>query len=107
MPVRRADDQLYVLGSGLTATGASVNIPGGEYHFLAVGTLGTATDVQLQILAPDGATWMTVQDLGGSNTVKGTALPYNATPIYLPAGAVRVLITGTATSVSAWLAGMG
>lgn len=106
MSVRRADDQLYSLGSALTATGSAVQIPGGEYHFLATGTLGSATDVQLQIQAPDG-TWMTVLDLGGYNTVKGTTLPYNATPVYLPACNVRVLITGTATSVNAWLVGMG
>lgn len=106
MSVRRADDTLYVLGTALTATGNAVNINGGEYHFMATGTLGTATDIQLQIQAPDG-TWTTVLDLGGYNTVKSTTLPYNATPVYLPAGAVRVLVTGTATSVNAWLAGMG
>lgn len=106
MAVRRADDTLYTLGQALTTTGSAVNIQGGEYHFMASGTLGSATDVQLQIQMPDG-TWSTVLDLGGYNTVKGTTLPYNATPVYLPAGAVRVLITGTATSVNAWLAGMG
>lgn len=40
MTIRRADDNVYVLGQGLTATGPAVQIRGGEYLFIVLGSVG-------------------------------------------------------------------
>lgn len=105
MPTRRCDDQTYTLGTSLSATGAAVTIRGGEYMFFADGTLTGAT-VSLQAQAPNG-TWVDVQVFTGSK-VAFTATPANQTGIDLPAGAVRVALTGgTPTGVNAYLQGLG
>lgn len=50
--------------------------PGGRGQFTCVGTFGSET-VSLEFLAPDGSTWLPVQDLGGNDidlNSDGTAL---------------------------------
>ena len=106
MPVRRADDNAYVLGANVSANGSAVSIKGGEYMFLAEGTAGGAT-ISLQIKSLNG-TWEVVQSLGGSYSVTTGSLPYNATPIILPSGDVRLGVTGGAPSaLYGYLIGMG
>ena len=105
MPTRRGDDTQYVLGTGLTASGADVSIKGGEYHFMANGTPGGST-ISLQIKLPDGS-YSDVQVFTGS-VVKFTALPANQSGIDLPAGIVRVACTGgTPSGINAYLVGLG
>jgi len=102
----RADSQLYVLGSALSASGAGVTIRGGEYTFLSNGTVGGST-ISLQIQQPDG-TWCDVGALAGNAVVKSTTLPFTVTPVVLPACVVRAAITGGAgVSLNAWLCGIG
>lgn len=77
--------------AGLTASSAGpFTVLGGKYGFTAVDT-GTI-DATLQLLGPDGSTWLAL-------TSAGTA---NAT-LDLPAGTVQVTL-GTGTSLSASLA---
>lgn len=45
--------------SNASATGIGKTWPGGTGHFAVVGTFGGAT-VTLQVLGPDGATWLPV-----------------------------------------------
>ena len=106
MPIRRADDQSYVLASNLAASGSAVSIPGGEYHFMVTGTVGGST-ISLQIQLPDGTTWTDVQVFTGS-IVKFTTLPSNQSGIDLPACRVRMAATGGAPSgIYAYLVGLG
>jgi hypothetical protein len=105
MSIRRADDNLYTLLSNASATGASVNIRGGEYIFMAEGTASGAT-IALQVQSPNG-TWSTVSVFSNS-AVSTTTLPYAQTAVDLPAGAVRVLVTGgTPSALFAYLVGLG
>ena len=105
MPIRRADDQQYALGAGLSATGNGVNIKGGEYIFQVDGTVGGST-ITLQVLSPN-STWSTVTIFSGS-AVSTTTLPYAQTNIMLPAGQVRLAVTGGAgVSVTGHLVGLG
>lgn len=104
MPLRRCDDNAYTLLSAASATGSAVQIKGGEYIFTAE-FAGTGT-VALQIQSPNG-TWLTV------NVFNASAVSFSAsgaqTAVDLPAGNVRALVTGTptASSVYAYLIGMG
>lgn len=106
MPLRRADDQAYVLGTNLSATGQPVAIRGGEYMFFAEGNLGAAV-CNLETVAPSG-TWFTVQVFTGS-LVRFTQLPGSQTAIALPAGYVRVALTGggSPNNINAFLVGLG
>lgn len=105
MTVRRCDDQPYVLASNASATGNAVVIRGGEYIFLAEGTVGGST-VSLQVQTPNG-TWVDVQIFSGS-LVKTTTLPFAQTQVDLPAGNVRVALTGgTPSGIYAYLVGLG
>jgi hypothetical protein len=108
MTVRRADDNLYTLGTGLTATGPAVAIRGGEYQFFLSGTPGSATTFQLETLSPSG-NWSRVQVFSGSVLAFTAAnLPIAQTGVDLPACNVRLaIIGGTATSISASLIGLG
>jgi hypothetical protein len=102
----RADAQVYTLATALAATGAGVPVRGGEYAFLANGTVGGST-ISLQIQMPDGS-WCDVGALAGNAIVKSTTLPFVVTPVVLPACVVRMAVTGgAATGVNAWLAGIG
>ena len=108
MTIRRADDNVYVLGQGLTATGNAVQIRGGEYIFIVSGSVGAATNFQLEVQAPNG-TWSRAQVFSGS-VLSFTAanLPISQTGVSLNAGNVRLaIIGGTATSISASLIGLG
>ena len=105
MPIRRADDTLYQLGTSLSATGNAVAVKGGEYMFCVEGTAGGAT-LSLQMQAASG-TWMDVQVFTGA-VVKFTTLPGNQTGIDLPACNVRVAVTGgTPSGITASLVGLG
>ncbi|CAB5144863.1 hypothetical protein UFOVP147_36 [uncultured Caudovirales phage] len=104
MTIRRADDNAYTLLSNGTATGSAVAVRGGEYIFMAEGTVAGAT-IALQVQSPNG-TWSPVLIFAGS-AVSFTALPNAQTGIDLPAGNVRVAITGTPTGVYAYLVGLG
>lgn len=104
MPTRRADDSAYTLASNASATGSAVAIKGGQYMFMAEGTVGGAT-VTLQVRAPSG-TWSNVTSY--DTAVSATALPYADSPIDLPAGDVRVALTGgTPSAIFAYLVGLG
>lgn len=104
MPIRRADDTSYTLLSNGTATGAAVAVKGGEYIFMAEGTVAGAT-IALQLQSPNGA-WSPVLIFAGS-AVSFTALPNAQTGVDLPAGNVRVFISGSPTGVYAYLIGLG
>lgn len=105
MPIRRADDLSYTLATNVSATGASVAIKGGEYHWYAEGTVSGAT-VSLQVQSPNGA-WSDVVIFAGS-AVKTTVLPYNQSQIDLPACNVRFAVTGGSPSaLYSYLVGLG
>jgi len=106
MPIRRADDEQYTLGVGLSATGQPVAIKGGEYIFFASGNLTTAV-CSLEARAPNGL-WFVVQVFTGS-LVRFTSLPGSQTAIGLPATDVRVALTGggTPNGIAAYLIGLG
>lgn len=106
MTVRRSDDRQYVLVSAASATGADVAIPGGEYTFMASGTIGGST-ISLQIKLPDGS-YTDIKSLNGNTLVNSTTLPFAAASVDLPACNVRAALTGgTPSNVSAWLVGCG
>ncbi|MEI8268291.1 MAG: hypothetical protein WCI59_21390 [Betaproteobacteria bacterium] len=105
MPIRRADDTQYTLGTSLSATGNAVVIRGGEYMFFVDGTAGGST-AALEVQAPNGV-WATVQVFTGS-LVRFTTLPGNQSGISMPACNVRVSLTGGApTGINAYLVGCG
>ena len=105
MPIRRADDSNYTLLSNGSATGTSTAIKGGEYLFSAEGTVAGAT-ISLQLQSLNG-TWSPVLIFAGS-AVSFTVLPNSQTGISLPAGNVRVAISGGPPSaVYAYLIGLG
>jgi hypothetical protein len=106
MPVNRCDPYSYKLANNLSASGAAVAIPGGEYDFFAEGVAGGST-VSLQFQAPFTTTWIDVQVFNGS-PVKSATLPFSQTDIELPAGNVRMAATGGAPSgLNASLIGLG
>lgn len=104
MSVRRSDDGDYALGSNISATGSAVRIKGGQYTFTVEGTFsGTTASLQLQT---QNNTWIDVNTHSNA-TVKYTAAAV-ATGIYLPAGSVRVALTGgTPSAIYAYLVGQG
>ena len=107
MPTIRCDYQTYTLCSNVSAAGAGsgVAIPGGEYVFAVDGT-PAGTTARLEVLLPDG-TWTGVSVYSGS-AVQSTTFPYSQTGIDLPAGQVRVNLSGgTPSAVNAFLIGLG
>jgi len=105
MSTRRCDSDNYTLLSNGAATGSAVGIKGGQYTFFVEGTVAGAT-LALQMQSLNG-TWMTVQVFSGS-AVSFTALPGCQTGIDLPAGNVRLFISGGPPSaVYAFLVGLG
>lgn len=105
MTIRRADDNAYTLLTNGSATGLAVAIRGGEYLFMADGTVGGAT-ISLQIQTPQG-TWAPVLIFAGS-AVSFTALPNSQTGVDLPACNVRLAVTGGAPSaIFGQLIGLG
>jgi hypothetical protein len=105
MPIKRADDESYVLLSNGSATGNSVAIRGGEYMVYFDGTIGGAT-ISLQMQSPSGA-WADIE-VFTANAIRYTALPRSQTGIYLPAGNVRCALTGgTPSAINAHLIGLG
>jgi hypothetical protein len=107
MAIRRADDNVYVLGTALTTTSPAVAVKGGEYLFSVDGTVGAATAFLLEYRAPSG-TWTKVQVFTGSLlSFSAGNIPIAQTGVDLPACDVRLQITGTATSINAYLIGLG
>jgi hypothetical protein len=72
--------------SNASATGAGVTWPGGTGVFTVAGTIGGAT-VALEVLGPDGATWLNA----GSD---GTLTAAGMCAFDLPQGQIRASVTG-------------
>lgn len=93
-----AQNFTVALLAAASATGAStpVDVPG-DYCFAVSGTFGGAT-VGLQMLGPDGATWISVQDALGAIALTSA----NALIVSLPVCSVRATIAGgSGVSISA------
>jgi len=104
MPLRRCDDNVYILGNNLSGTGPAVLIRGGQYLFAVDGTVG-ASVLSLQVQGTGGA-WSDLVNWGVA--VKFTALPGCLTGIDLPTCNVRLAATGGAPSgLNAFLIGLG
>jgi hypothetical protein len=78
--------------TNIAATTAGFVVKGGSYGLSVVATFGGG-NVQLQLLGPDGSTWLSV---GSAVTANGFA------SLTLPPGTYRIAIT-TATAVYAAL----
>lgn len=72
------------------AAGTAVSWPGGVAAFSAVASAWNAATATLQVSGSDGVTQLTV---GASTTVTANAF---VTPLYLPAGAYTVVLSGGA-----------
>ncbi len=79
--------------SNIAATTLQFPILGGKYSFDASGTWGSG-NVQVELLGPDGSTWLNV---GSSVTANGVQT------LDLPAGQYRIAISSGATAVYAVL----
>lgn len=86
--------------SAASATGAAVPVAfGGDYCFAAAGTFGGCT-VGLDMLGPDGVTWIAVRDSSGAIALTSAG----AVIVSIPAGSYRASITGgSGVSMSASL----
>lgn len=94
----RADPLVYTLCSNAGAgNGADVAIKGGLYTISAEATW-SAGNAQLQGKSPNG----TYINIGSSITANA----FQSSPMYLPAGTYRVVIT-TATAAFVYLMGIG
>jgi len=92
----------YTLLSAASATGAgvSINSPASNCIFSVAGTFGGAS-VGLQMLGPDGVTWITLKDQVGA--IEFTSA--DAIFVSLPIGTYRATVTGgTGVSLYAQLA---
>lgn len=79
---------MTTLLSNASATGSAVPWPGGKGGVMLAGTVGGAT-ITLQILGPDGTTWLT----------GATALTAVGVGVFeLPCGQIRALVAGGAPS---------
>ncbi len=104
MPIRRADDRMVALGTGLSGTGPGVNIPGGEYTLLMDAAAVSGT-ISLQLQSPSGA-WIDVQAFG--LPVRTTGASMAQAGLSLPAGQVRIAFAGTVlNNLNAFLVGAG
>lgn len=74
--------------SNVGATGGNVSFGGGKALFTLVQGTGGATTV-LQILGPDGTTWIPISGTSSATTV--------AVSLDLPAGTYRAEVTGGTT----------
>lgn len=105
MSTRRADDLSYTLLSNGSATGAATPIKGGTYIVQFSGTISGAT-ISLQVQDLAGA-WADVE-VFTANAIRYTTLPKAQTGVNLPAGNVRVALTGgTPSGINAYLVGLG
>ena len=85
----------------LVADGASASVdwPGGDGAYFAVGTFGGGT-FTLQMLSPDGTTWVSLGTIGAL-TATGV-VGFSA-----PAGKMRASLSGSAgPSLKAWVVGL-
>lgn len=86
-------DQLLhsmTLLSAASATGSSLACQrSGRYCFSVAGTFGGAT-VGLQMLGPDGATWIGIEDDSGALAITSA----RAVAVLLPAGQFRASVVG-------------
>lgn len=76
--------------SNASATGSGKNWPGGEGAFLVAGTFGGAT-VTLQVLGPDGSTWL---DVGADAALTAAG----AVGFTLPPGTIRAAVASGSPS---------
>ncbi|BBF92843.1 hypothetical protein [Blastochloris tepida] len=86
------NDFLHHISLLSAASATSSGVPcqrSGRYCFSVAGTFGGAT-VGLQMLGPDGATWISVEDDSGAIAITSA----RARLVYLPAGTFRATITG-------------
>ncbi len=74
-----------MLLTNATATGNAIPLPAGDYCYAVDGTFNGAT-AALQMLSPDGSSWLTIADTG--LTAEGAVI------VSLPDGRFRCLITG-------------
>ena len=82
-------NQTYMLINNAAVTSAALKVAGGLYAFAVDGTFGGAT-VKLQILSPDGASYLDI-DAALSLTAEGIQA------VDLPGGAtVKAVVTGGA-----------
>lgn len=72
------------------ATSASLQWPGGQGVFSAVGTFGGAT-LSLQFMGPDGSTWIDA-GVGTTLTAAGAGI------FFLPPSPIRCTVTGGSPS---------
>ncbi len=79
---------MTTLLSNASATGSAVPWPGGKGAVMLAGTVGGAT-ITLQILGPDGTTWLT-----GATALTAVGVGV----IELPCGQIRALVAGGAPS---------
>lgn len=81
--------------SNETATGASINWPGGTGHFVAVCSGWNGATATLQFRGPDGSTWV---PMGADTTLaaNGTGL-FECQP-----GSIRVAISGAVPSAGVY-----
>jgi hypothetical protein len=84
-----------------SATGASATWPGGEGLFALAGTVSGAT-VTLQVLGPDGTTYLSAVKKDGTTAAALTAV--GCLVVELPPGRVRALVaSGTPSGLYATL----
>ena len=96
---RRIRQDLMVNGTG---TGNSFDYPGGDGMLMASATWGGG-NLALQMLGPDGATWIPLQYAATTTPISITA---NGVAVFrAPAGPIRVVAT-TATAVYASVIGI-
>lgn len=87
------------IASNISAPTAAFPLKGGRYVLTAVATFGGG-NVQVQILAADGSTWVAPKDIGGSANNLTAA---GSQTIDLPACRARINVV-TATAVYAAVA---
>lgn len=78
------------------ATGAAFDCPGGLCAVVCVATAFNGATIKLQMLAPDGATWLDVSAAQTNFAANGNGL------VYLPPCQVRATVTG-GPPTAAWM----
>ena len=90
---------LSLLSAGSATGPATVLGFGGDYVFSVAGTFGGST-IGLEMLGPDGTTWIAIEDDAGPLALTSAAVFVAS----LPAGSYRATVTGgSGVSVTATL----
>lgn len=79
--------------TGAVAAGTAVTCPGGNMAVLASSSNWNGATATIQILGPDGSTWLTASSTNGVFTANGTGV------IQLPPCSVCVSVSGSPTSL--------